>query len=111
MDAKEVAEWSAYDQIAPLTPERWDRLELMLGQLTAVFFNAHRGTKIREKQAIDFLPKRVWGTPSEGSDLKKTTPEEHLRKLGPLIALAAVQKEAKKRKAAREQKGRHGDSR
>ena len=104
MDAREVAEWSAYERISPLLPERFERLELMLAQLTATLFNANRGAKTRARKVAEFLPKRVWGTPSEGDGPVRTSTDEHIRKLGPLIA-AATKATIGKKKTGNKAKG------
>ncbi len=105
MDAREVAEWSAYDRISPLLPERFDRLELMLAQLTATFFNTHRGAKTRARKVGEFLPKRVWGTSSDEKAVVRTSSDEHIRKLAPFIIAAKMQAKARKKKTGKQKKG------
>lgn len=49
-------EWKAFDQVEPL--DSADRLEFMLGQLTALTANIWRGRNSQAATVEDFIPRR-----------------------------------------------------
>ena len=55
MDAKELSEWMAYDQLQPIGPQRTD---LGLGIIAATVANCHRDPKKRSSayEPSDFAP-------------------------------------------------------
>jgi hypothetical protein len=65
MSSRELAEWMAYERIEPSGQER---IELMIAQLTALFFNVHRAEGASAKSAEDFLLRQHEEPEPQGMD-------------------------------------------
>ena len=102
MDAKELSEWMAYDQIQPIGPQRTD---LGLGIIAATIANCHRDPKKRSSayEPSDFAPFL-----KDGEEKKKQSKAELLFGVQQLHAM--VKKMQADERAAKARRSPNGNS-
>lgn len=82
MDAREFAEWMAFAQFGPISPEALaERADLRSGDVAAMLFNTNRSKSQRALKATDFVRKRV------ARRRGRMSPDEIRAALAPLKAL------------------------